>query len=62
MDLCYGGLLLISHVSVQKWERYLSLESAAIKVRSILKHSCAILISFKIVVIFNITSADFVLI
>ena len=32
------------------------------KVRSLLEHSCAILISFKIVVIFNITSADFVLI
>ena len=31
------------------------------KVRSLLEHSCAILISFKIVVIFNITSADFVL-
>ena len=39
MDLCYGGLLLISHVSVQKWERFLSLESAAIKVRSLLEHS-----------------------
>ena len=32
------------------------------KVRSLLEHSCAILISFKIVVIFIITSADFVLI
>ena len=32
------------------------------KVRSLLEHSCAILISFKIVAIFNITSADFVLI
>ena len=31
------------------------------KLRSLLEHSCAILISFKIVVIFNITSADFVL-
>ena len=62
MDLCYGGLLLISHVSVQKWERFLSLESAAIKVRSLLEHSCKICISFKIVVIFSITSADFVLI
>ena len=32
------------------------------KVRSLLEHSCPILISFKIVVIFNnITSADFVL-
>ena len=51
MDLCYGGLLLISHVSVQKWERFLSLESAAIKVRSLLEHSCKICISFKIVVI-----------
>ena len=28
------------------------------KVRSLLEHSCAILISFKIVVIFNTTSAD----
>ena len=32
------------------------------KVRSLLEHSCAIPISFKIVAIFNITSADFVLI
>ena len=32
------------------------------KVRSLLDHSCAILISFKIVVLFNNTSADFVLI
>ena len=31
------------------------------KVRSLLEHSCAILISFKIVVIFNVTSADFIL-
>ena len=31
------------------------------KVRSLLEHSCAILISFKIVVVFIITSADFVL-
>ena len=31
------------------------------KVLSLLEHSCAIIISFKIVVIFNITSADFVL-
>ena len=31
------------------------------KVRSLLDHSCAILISFKIVVFFNVTSADFVL-
>ena len=30
------------------------------KVRSLLEHSCAILISFKIGVIFNLTSADFV--
>ena len=30
------------------------------KVRSLLEHICAILISIKIVVIFNITSADFV--
>ena len=30
------------------------------KVRSLLEHSFAILISFKIVVIFNMTSADFV--
>ena len=30
------------------------------KVRSLLEHSCTILISFKIVVIFNISSADFV--
>ena len=29
-----------------------------LKVRSLLEHSCAILISFKIVVIFNTTSAD----
>ena len=29
-----------------------------IKVLSLLEHSCAILISFKIVVIFNTTSAD----
>ena len=36
--------------------------SAVYKVLSLLEHSCAILISFKIVVIFNITSADFVLI
>ena len=33
-----------------------------IKVRSLLDHSYTILISFKIVIIFNITSADFVLI
>ena len=33
-----------------------------IKVRSFLEHSCAILSFFKIVVIFNSTSADFVLI
>ena len=32
------------------------------KVRPFLEHSCAILSSFKIVVIFNMTSADFVLI
>ena len=32
------------------------------KVRSFLEHSCAILSSFKIVIIFNNTSADFVLI
>ena len=32
-----------------------------VKVRSLLEHSCVILISFKIVVIFIITSADFVL-
>ena len=32
------------------------------KVASLLEHTCAILISFKIVVIFNIPSADFVLI
>ena len=31
------------------------------KVCSLLEHSCAILMPFKIVVIFNITSADFVL-
>ena len=36
--------------------------SEVYKVRSSLEHSCAILISFKIVVIFNITSAYFVLI
>ena len=29
-----------------------------VKVRSLLEHSCSILISFKIVVIFNTTSAD----
>ena len=33
-----------------------------LKVRSFLEHSCAILSSFKIVIIFNNTSADFVLI
>ena len=32
-----------------------------IKVRSLLEHSYAILISFKIMVVFNIPSADFVL-
>ena len=32
-----------------------------IKVHSLLEYSCAILISFKIMVIFNITSAEFVL-
>ena len=32
-----------------------------VKVRSLIEHSCAILISYKIVVNFNITSADFVL-
>ena len=31
------------------------------KVRLLLDHSCVILISFKIVVVFNITLADFVL-
>ena len=31
------------------------------KVHSLLKHSCSILISFKVVVISNLTSADFVL-
>ena len=33
----------------------------ATKARSLLEHSCAILISFKILVSFNITSTDFVL-
>ena len=32
------------------------------KVRSLLEHSCAILSSFKIVVIFNIISADFLMV
>ena len=35
--------------------------SEVYKVRSLLEHSCAIFIYFKIVVIFNITLADFVL-
>ena len=35
-----------------------TLTLALIKVRSLLEHSCSILISFKIVVIFNTTSAD----
>ena len=42
-------------VTVDPMKQYL-------KVRSFLDHSCVILISFKIVVIFNMTSADFVLI
>ena len=37
-------------------------KSNHVKVRSFFEHSCAILSSFKIVVIFNNTSADFVLI
>ena len=35
--------------------------SEVYKVRSLLEHSCAIFIYFKIVIIFNITLADFVL-
>ena len=39
-----------------------SLDAYLPKVRSFLEHSCAILSSFKIVVIFNTTSTGFVLI
>ena len=38
-----------------------TLTLALIKVRSLLEYSCSTLISFKIMVIFNITWADFVL-
>ena len=42
--------------------RNLNAKQVAAKVRSFLEHSCAILTSFKIVIIFNNTSTDFVLI
>ena len=55
-----GSYIVLVPRSVPELSQVFKSEGAD-KVRSLLEHSYAILISFKIVVIFNITSVDFVL-
>ena len=60
--LCYRGWAFSFYLILSWGYEMARLFSCFNKVCSIQEDSCAILISFKIVVIFNITSADFVLI
>ena len=57
VDLSYPWIFLVLKLQTSEWSEKIRVKSSS-KVRSFLEHSCAILSSFKIVVIFNITSAE----